>query len=252
MKLIFSLIKLLCFTLISSCAYCFQELPLVIEEVKRTEKLLQEATLKSDTLQMSRYMSKDFIFIHSTGAAESRQHYLENAKNGRLMVQRSEIETLNHEVRIFNNTTAIVIKKGRAFNRKDSTYNTLRNAAVFVKVNGQWIWASGQSTKLPVRPKATITINEKAYNLYVGSYRINEKRSFTIVKDKDKLYLKGLINMLPQDELIPQTETVFIRFNEDNDFGDSKIIFTKDSSGKVTHASYLSDGVELWSANKTG
>lgn len=47
-----------------------------------------------------------------------------------------------------------------------------------------------------------------------------------------------------------KSETEFMRFSEDNDYGNSEIAFVKDETGQVSHAVYRSDNKEVWRAKR--
>jgi hypothetical protein len=123
----------------------------------------------------------------------------------------------------------------------------MRNVAVYVKTGERWLWVSGQSTKLPLRPKAA-TVNPQIFNSYLGQYEIGANRFLIVALEGDKLVSQTTGR--PKLELIPKSETEFIRFSEENDYGNSEIVFVRDEKDKLLYAVYKSDGKEIWRAKK--
>ena len=219
----------------------------LLEEARNFEKNLIEALRKSDRTALERMLADGFTFIHSTGYMETREEYLKNAGAGNLQLQRTELETLDETWRIFEGTTVIRYARSVMRNKAANTENRMRNIAVYVKTAKGWQWVSGQSTKLPVRPKAA-TIDARVMEDYAGTYEIGGGRFFTVTRENGVLF--GLTTGRLKTELIPASDTTFVLFNEENDPGYMVITFVRDSGGKVSEAVLHLNGQEVWRAKR--
>jgi hypothetical protein len=85
--------------------------------------------------------------------------------------------------------------------------------------------------------------------MYVGRYAIDSNRVLTITTEKGVLIAQ--VTGRPKHELIPKSETEFIRYSDDYDYGNSAIVFVKDESGQVSYAVYRSDDKEVWRAKSS-
>lgn len=218
-----------------------------IAEAEAFERDLISALRKGDRTSLERMLAEGFIFIHSTGGLETREEYLKNANGGNLLLQRTEFENLDTAWSVYGDTA---IRYGRTImrNKAAGTENRMRNISVYVKKDGRWLWASGQSTKLPVRPKAA-QIDARLYGDYAGQYKIGGERTFTVTKENGVLF--GLVTGRNKAELIPASETVFVWFNENNDVGFVEVVFVRGADGKTSEAFLRQNGQEMWRAKKS-
>lgn len=215
------------------------------QEVEMFEKQINDAFARKDRAALEQMIADDFTFIHSTGLMETRKEYLDSAAAGNLARQTSAVRRFDEQTRIYEGRTAV--RYGRTVMRNENFEFRMRNIAVCVKVGDRWRWVSGQSTKLPSRPKS-ISINSKFYDLYAGQYEISANRFLTVAKEGEKLTAQ--VSGRPKLELIPKSDTEFTRFSEDNDYGNSEIVFAADAKAQTIHAAYRSDGEEIWRAKK--
>ena len=220
----------------------------LVAEAQAFEKELIGALRKGDRDALERMLGEGFIFIHSTGPLETREEYLKNSSSGNLLLQRTEFENFDETWRIFEGNTAIHYSRTVMRNKAANTENRLRNISVYVKTAAKgWQCVSGQSTKLPVRPKAT-AIDARLSDDYAGVYQISAERTFTVTKENDVLY--GLTTGRSKFELVPTSDTTFVFFNENNDPGFLEAVFTRDASGKPTEVFLRSNGQETWRAKR--
>jgi hypothetical protein len=122
---------------------------------------LSEALNRKDRTALERIIADGFTFIHSEAKVDTRKEYIDIAALGNQARQRFNVERSDEELRIYGGNTAIRYSRNTMRNKTDnSIVHRMRNVAVYVNVSGRWQWASGQSTKLPIRPQAT-AINSK-------------------------------------------------------------------------------------------
>jgi ketosteroid isomerase-like protein len=219
----------------------------ILAEAQSFQKELVAALRKGDRAALERMIADDFVFIHSTGPLETKEEYIKNSAGGNLLIQRAEFEQLEEAWRLYEGNTAIRYARSVIRNRAINTENRLRHIGVYVKTAAKgWQWVSGQSTKLPVRPKAAADV--KISDDYIGVYQINAERSFTVTKENGVLY--GLTTGRLKSELIPVSNTAFVLFNENSDPGYVVVTFVRDSSGEASEVVMHLNGQEVWRAKK--
>ncbi len=209
-------------------------------EVEAVEREFLDALARSDRAALERLLAEDFTFIHASGQLDTRKQYIDFAAAGLLGRQRGETERINQPWRIYAGHTAV--RQSRAV----LSGLPLRNTAVYAKVGERWQLVSLQSTSLPVRPKA-VAIDRRIYDSYVGEYEIGRDRSLIISQEGGILI--GRVPLRPKFELIPKSETEFIRHNDEGGYGD-EIVFIRDADGRVTHAVLRDGDQEIWRARK--
>jgi len=220
----------------------------LLPEAQAFENALLEALRKGDRPTLERFIAEGFIFIHSTGPIESRQEYINKAISGSLHIQRTELERFEAACHAYAGTTVICYSRNVMRNKANNSEVRMRGVNVYVRMPGKgWQWVSGQSTKLPVRPKA-VPINAALYDEYVGKYEIDTDRNFTVTKENGVLF--GLATGRSKFELIPSGEDKFVLFNEDNDSGYQLVVFTRNSERTVADVVFWSNGQETWRAGK--
>lgn len=220
----------------------------LLAEARAFEKELVEVLRRGDRATLERMIGDGFVFIHSTGPVETRDEHIKNAGGGNLLLQRTEFENFDEAWRVYEGTTVVRYRRTVMRNRAANTENRLRNVNVYVKTAARgWQWVSGQSTRLPVRPKAA-AIDAKAIENLTGVYRIDAGRTFTVTTENGALY--GTTTGRLKAELVPVLETVFVLFNENNDAGHMTAAFTRDAVGAAEVVLHL-NGQEVWRAKKS-
>lgn len=219
----------------------------LLDEARMFEKGLLEALKKGDRTALVKALGEGFIFIHSTGPIETRDEYIKNASAGSLVMQRTEMESLDEQWTAYAGNTVVRYSRVILRNKAAGTESRMRNINVYVKANGRWQWVSGQSTKLPARPKPA-AIDARVYDDYAGQYVIGADRNFSVTKESGGLV--GVISGRSRAELVPTSERTFLLFNENNDFGFMETKFVRDAGGKVSEIVIRQNGQELWRARR--
>jgi ketosteroid isomerase-like protein len=100
----------------------------------------------------------------------------------------------------------------------------LRFTNTYLKQKGRWRMSAGQLTTLS-RERASIKLDPKSYDAYVGQYRNPAGRILNVVREGDKLIAEvgG-----QREELFPASEAQF--FLKD---ADVLLVFVKDEQGRV-------------------
>ena len=117
-------------------------------QVKQLVTDVSDAIVKVDTARVDELWTPDFIYIHSSGAQQTKTQFLDDVKTGRRKYY--SIAPGDMQVRFYG-STAIVIgvtdmklsAAGRDLDLK------LRFTAVCIEQSGKWRMASWQSTPIP-------------------------------------------------------------------------------------------------------
>jgi hypothetical protein len=100
----------------------------------------------------------------------------------------------------------------------------LRFTNTYIKLKGRWRLAAGQLTTLS-RERASIKVDPKIYEAYIGQYRNPAGRILNVVREGDKLMAEAGGQKV---ELFPAAEAQF--FIKE---GDVLLVFVKDEQGRV-------------------
>jgi uncharacterized protein DUF4440 len=206
---------------------------------------LLDALKRADRRALESMIAQGFTFTHATGRIETRASYMERAIAGAQTTQRSDVETLDNEVHVFDGRTAVLVSRGVLHPQGQASEIHLRSSWIFVRSGAHWQWAYGQSTRLPSRPQAA-TIDPGALEACLGEYAISGGRSLTVMKECDTLH--ALVTGTRPAELVPKSETQFVWFDPESNVY-SELLFVKDND-RVTDAIFRREGDEIWHAQK--
>lgn len=146
----------------------------------------------------------------------------------------------------FMENTAITYAKVTMRSKKDSSVvHRMRNVGVYSFFDGRWQWVSGQSTRLQIRPTPA-NVNPSLFQEYLGRYKITETRYMTVTNENGKL-ISIISGRLPI-ELVPLSESTFIRYHEEDDQSDSRIVFERNVKSDEMSATLLLNGKFTWRA----
>lgn len=212
------------------------------QEVRAARREFVEAARARNREVLERLLADEFTFVHGTGVPETRQQYIDANVAGAQLAQRAEFETLEEQIRVYDDRFAVWTSKAVARTRAGET--NLRALNVFVKRDGRWQWLAAQSTRLPNRPPAA-TVEPAALDACLGTYAVGEGRVLTV--KKDGLVLKAMLPGFREAELVPRSSTDFVWFNPDLNVY-AELRFVKDASGRATEAVYVREGQEAWRA----
>jgi hypothetical protein len=201
------------------------------------------ALKQGDRAALERLIAEGFTFVHSTGGLDTRREYIDNTVAAAQAGRAPDLERLDEHVEVYDGHTAVFT--GRAILRGRGDDIRLRSTHVYVKREGRWQWAGGQSTRLPNRPAATAMLTSAQREAYAGRYEIGPNRVLTVSLQGDAL--KASLPGFREAELIPRTDTEFAWFNPDLNV-ESQLLFVRDGAGAVTHAVWRRDGKDVWRA----
>jgi hypothetical protein len=118
------------------------------EAVKALERLRFEAMVKGDTGTLERVLGEDLTYTHSTGAVDSKAHFIDILKSGKLRylaLTPSEVE-----VRMVGEAAAVVTGRIEAKVMSDGQEHSFpaRFLSVYARRHGHWLLVAWQSTRL--------------------------------------------------------------------------------------------------------
>lgn len=122
------------------------------QEVRALIADIDTAMKSRDRARIDHLMAADFVMLHSTGNLEARQSFLDRAGAGTLLSQRVPAETLEDTLRLYDGHTALRTTRIKATlhsPNRPAEEASIRSIDVYVKISGQWLWVSEQSTPIP-------------------------------------------------------------------------------------------------------
>ena len=132
----------------------------------------------------------------------------------------------------YNNTVLVsAIQKAYMMYGTDTVFNDWRTVKVFVKEKNQWKMAGVSYSPLQVNYTKPGNANSKLYPEYTGVYKAGSFPADTILLKDGTLYESqtGV-----REKILPLDDSTFIL---KDDLG--KVIFGKNSGGKVTNYTYV-------------
>ena len=211
-------------------------------EIDAFQRELIPALKSGDRPALERFIADGFTFVHSTGGLDTRAQYIDNVVSAAKAGRAPDIERLDTQVQVHDGHTAVAVSRAIVHNRGEDML--LRSTHVYVKRDGRWQWAGGQSTRLPTRPQAA-AIPPAVRDSYAGRYQVGPDRVLTVSLEGDAL--KAALPGFREAELIARSETEFAWFNPDLNL-DAQLVFVRDADGTVTHAAFRREGKEAWRA----
>ena len=117
------------------------------DAVRSAEKAWAAAAARGDHAALSRLISDQLVYGHSTGLVENKSEYLEKIRTGARKYQSIEHKTML--VRVFGNTAMAHATLRFLGSNKDAPFDHLVMLLhVWVKEDGRWQLAGHQATQL--------------------------------------------------------------------------------------------------------
>jgi hypothetical protein len=212
------------------------------QEVDALQKELIPALKSGDRPALERLIADGFTFVHATGGLDTRAQYIDNVVSAAKAGRAPDIERIDHQVQVYDGHTAVAVSRAIVHGRGEDL--PLRSTHVYVKRDGRWQWAGGQSTRLPTRPPA-VAIPAAVRDSYAGRYQVGPDRILVVSLQGDALTVA--LPGFREAELIPRSETEFAWFNPELNL-DAQLAFVRDADGAVTHAVFRREGRDVWRA----
>ncbi|MGN6182463.1 MAG: DUF4440 domain-containing protein [Thermoanaerobaculia bacterium] len=211
------------------------------DDVRAARNAIVDAAKAKDRAALEKWLADDFTFVHGRGNLLDRAQYLAETTGKSAS---PIIDSKDEKLTIYGGHTAILVS--RANMRTAETETNVRATQVFVKKGDRWQWVMGQSTLLPVRPRAA-SIDAKLLDVYAGSYRVKAGRIVSVYRKDDGLFVE--IAGRKPGELIPRNDVEFVWFNPDANV-DATFTFVRDENGRAKELVFKQDGREGWRAER--
>jgi ketosteroid isomerase-like protein len=137
--------------------------------------------------------------------------------------------------------TAIVTYTARQFTEVGGQTTSANRWQIetHVRTHGRWLLAAVADSVIPPEPVA-VKVEPGIYDSYAGQYEWAPTLISTITKEGSKLVEQ--LSGQDESELTPESETTFFYKGAAAGGDSSRIIFVKDSNGRVTHYIYREYG----------
>jgi hypothetical protein len=195
----------------------------VRQELKKLWVEAQDAALKKDRKALERIYGDEFIFIHSSGEANTKAEWISRI----LSIENYTAAPMPSfdELYVYRDVALLRVK------------GLNRGTTVYARKNGQWQVVQVQSTIMPPERK-TVTVDSKILDQYVGKYEQAPGVFTMITKQNDTLMAQGMNR--PKVVLLPLSEARFVVKDNVGEF-----TFFKDEKGLVTHFILTVNGREV-------
>jgi hypothetical protein len=118
------------------------------QSVLATEKAFGAALSSANIAALDRILADDLTYGHSTGAADSKQSYLDKIKSGAQKYDGFQYDN-DMKARIYGNTAVVnATARFNSITNGKSTPTHLKFLHVYVKHNGNWQLVAHQSARL--------------------------------------------------------------------------------------------------------
>jgi uncharacterized protein DUF3471 len=133
--------------------------------------------------------------------------------------------------------TAVVAYRSKQLNEigGQTTYQNKWQIETHIRQGKKWLLVAIGDAVIPPEPTA-VNIDSRIYDAYVGRYEWSPTLISTITRDGDRLIEE--FGKMGKSELLPESETTFFVKGEAAGGDSSRVIFVKDSAGRVTHYIY--------------
>ncbi len=107
--------------------------------IRLLQQTFDQAELQADTAQLNRLLADDFVSIGPKGFLLNKEEWI----NRHVHFKYHALDTSDMDIRLYNNTTAIV----RNIQRNRATYQN-ETMELTVRVSQVWIWEAGGAWRL--------------------------------------------------------------------------------------------------------
>ena len=195
----------------------------VQQEIIDLEHKRLKAFARDDKATFERLVTDDLTMTHSSGAVADKAEVMAVMRPSTPERPLPALSIEDVHVRLYGDAAVMT-------GRLVETASDGRRVWVFqftntyIKQKGRWRMSAGQLTTIS-RERASIKLDPKSYDTYVGQYRNPAGRILNVVREGDKLMAEvgG-----QKEELFPAAEAQFFIKN-----ADVLLVFVKDEQGRV-------------------
>ena len=193
------------------------------QEIIGLEQERLKAFARDDKPAFERLVTDDLTLTHSSGQVANKAEVMAVMRPSTPERPLPALSTEDVKVRVYGDAAVMT-------GRLVETAGDGRRVVVFsftntyIKQNGRWRMSAGQLTTFS-RERATIKLDPKTYDAYVGQYRNPAGRILNIVREGDRLLVEAGGQ---KEELFPAAEAQFFI-----KAADVLLVFVKDEQGRV-------------------
>lgn len=218
-----------------------QEFKNLLQEMADARWALNEKGAAQSKAITERTLADTYIEVLENGDTRAKVEVMENrTPEGTAAALKTVAETkltvAIEDVRVQTYgevATVNYLKNSRLVFNAEPVAKLFRCTETFIKRDGRWQSVLHTETVVPGEPAAA-KVEVKAFDDYVGQYRLTPTIIYTVTREGDKL-LWGR----SKQELVPESENTFVfrrRPNRKVDLNTSyRVIFARDDRGRVTH-----------------
>jgi ketosteroid isomerase-like protein len=195
----------------------------VEQEILRLERERLAAFARADKAAFERLVSDDLTMTHGYGEFFNKAQEMAVMRPSTPERPLPALSIEDAKVRIYGDA-AVMTGSLVETNRDGRRELVLRFTNTYVKQKEQWWMVAGQLTTLS-RERASVKVEPKIYDAYVGQYRNPAGRILTVLREGDRLVIEVRGEKL---ELFPESENQFFIKEADVLF-----VFVKDEQGRV-------------------
>lgn len=195
----------------------------VEQEIINFERERLKAFAQDDKATFEQLVTDDLTMTHTSGEVANKAQLMAVMRRSSPDRPLPALSIEDAKVRVYGDAavmTGNLVETARDGRREW----VLRFTNTYIKLKRQWRLAAGQLTTLS-RERASIKVDPKIYDAYVGQYRNPAGRILSVVKEGERLMIEAGGQKL---ELFPVAEAQF--FIKE---GDVLLVFVKDEQGRV-------------------
>ena len=193
------------------------------QEIINLEHERLKAFARDDKATFEQLVTSDLTMTHSSGEVVGKSELMAVMRPSTPEHPLPALSIEDGKVRVYDNAavmTGSLVETARDGRR----VFVLRFTNTYIKQKGRWRMSAGQLTTLS-RERASIKLDPKSYDAYVGQYRNPAGRILNVVKEGDKLMVEAGGQ---KEELFPAKEAQFFIKG-----ADVLLVFVKDERGQV-------------------
>ena len=192
-------------------------------EIIELEHERLKAFARDDKATFERLVTDDLTMTHSSGEVANKAELMAVMRPSTPERPLPALSTEDVKVRVYGDAAVMT---GRLVEtaRDGRRVFVLRFTNTYIRQKGRWRMSAGQLTTLS-RERASIKLDPKSYDAYVGQYRNPAGRILNVAREGDKLMAEAGGQKV---ELFPASEAQF--FIKD---ADVLLVFVKDAQGRV-------------------
>ena len=195
----------------------------VEQEIINFERERLKAFAQDDKAKFEQLVTDDLTMTHSSGEIANKAELMAVMRPSTPERPLPALSIEDANVRVYGDA-AIMTGKLLETARDGRRVVVYRFTNTYIKQKGRWRMSAGQLTTLS-RERASIKLDPKSYDAYVGQYRNPAGRILNVVREGDKLTAEAGGQKV---ELFPTAEGQF--FLKD---ADVLLVFIKDERGRV-------------------